>query len=84
MPRRDLNDLLECFALALNIERQLLSLESNQKDFPEWDSFGQVAIAVRIESEFSIQFEKDELFAFHSVRDAYLILKNHMIEFELN
>ena len=46
-----------------------VSLNSAIGDFPAWDSMGQLAILQRIESEFDIQFDPEEMMEIEDVND---------------
>lgn len=46
-----------------------VTLNSAIGDFPAWDSMGQLAILQRIESEFDIQFDPEEMMEIEDVND---------------
>lgn len=46
-----------------------VTLNSAIGDFPAWDSMGQLSILQRIESEFSIMFEPEEMIEIQDVND---------------
>jgi acyl carrier protein len=53
---------LLCVANALNLDIKNLRLDSSNKDFDNWDSFGQIAIISGLEQEFSIQFTLEDIY----------------------
>ena len=46
-----------------------VTLNSSIGDFPAWDSMGQLAILQRVESEFDIQLEPEEMMEIEDVND---------------
>lgn len=46
-----------------------VTLNSAIGDFPAWDSMGQLAILQRVESEFDIQFEPEDMMEIEDVND---------------
>ena len=82
MPSLGFEDFTLCISSALNVEVERISRKSLRSDFDEWDSFGQIAIAVSIENRFNIQLTKEELFSFVSIEDLVKILEKNSIKFE--
>lgn len=82
MPNFGFEDFTLCISSALNVEVERIARKSLRSDFDEWDSFGQIAIAVSIENRFNIQLTKEELFSFVSIEDLVKILEKNSIKFE--
>ena len=82
MPNFGFEDFTLCISSALNVEVERIARKSLRSDFDEWDSFGQIAIAVSIENRFDIQLTKEELFSFVSIEDLVKILEKNSIKFE--
>lgn len=82
MPSLGFEDFTLCISSALNVEVERIARKSLRSDFDEWDSFGQIAIAVSIENRFNIQLTKEELFSFVSIEDLVKILEKNSIKFE--
>ena len=82
MPNFGFEDFTLCISSALNVEVERIARKSLRSDFDEWDSFGQIAIAVSIENRFNIQLTKEELFSFDSIEDLLKILEKNSIKFE--
>jgi acyl carrier protein len=58
---------IRCVAKALNLDYELLNLESKNTDFEYWDSFGQIAIITEIEREFGVQFSVEDIYVSTSI-----------------
>ena len=82
MPNFGFEDFTLCISSALNVEVERITRKSLRSDFDEWDSFGQIAIAVSIENRFNIQLTKEVLFSFASIEDLVKILEKNSIKFE--
>ena len=82
MPNFGFEDFTLCISSALNVEVERIARKSLRSDFDEWDSFGQIAIAVSIENRFNKQLTKEELFSFASIEDLLKILEKNSIKFE--
>ena len=82
MPNFGFEDFTLCISSALNVEVERIARKSLRSDFDEWDSFGQIAIAVSIENRFNIQLTKEVLFSFASIEDLVKILEKNSIKFE--
>ena len=76
----DFKDLTLCIGTALNVEVEKIERKSLRSNLEEWDSFGQIAIAVSIENRFNIQLTKEELFSFNSIEDLIKILEKNSIK----
>ena len=53
-----------------------ITVESSQKNVPDWDSMHQLSIAFEIESEFGISLEPEEMIALQSVKDIVKFLES--------
>jgi acyl carrier protein len=58
---------IRCVATALNLDLDLLSLESKNTDFEYWDSFGQIAIITELEREFGVVFSVEDIYVSTSI-----------------
>jgi len=76
----DFKDLTLCIGTALNVEVEKIERKSSRSNLEEWDSFGQIAIAVSIENRFNIQLTTEELFSFNSIEDLIKILEKKSIK----
>lgn len=82
MPKFTFEKLASCIGTALNADSEIIVKETRRGDLEEWDSFGQVAIAVSVENLFNIKLTKEELFSFNTVEDLVNILEKKSITIE--
>ena len=54
-----------------------ITADSSQETVAEWDSMHQLAIAFKIESEFGISLEPEELAKLKSVKDIILFVESN-------
>lgn len=64
----------EAFKSALEIDPQLVSMETNADGVSGWDSFGHLSLAAALEEDFGISFDVDELMAMENVRGIVSII----------
>ena len=68
---------IRCVAKALNLDYELLNLESKNTDFEHWDSFGQIAIITELEREFAVQFSVEEIYVSTSINSLLIKIKEY-------
>jgi acyl carrier protein len=68
---------IRCVAKALNLDYELLSLESRNTDFEYWDSFGQIAIITELEREFAVQFSVEDIYVSTSINQLLAKIKGY-------
>ena len=68
---------IRCVAKALNLDYELLNLESKNTDFEYWDSFGQIAIITEIEKEFGVQFSVEDIYVSTSINRLLAKIKEY-------
>jgi acyl carrier protein len=66
---------IRCVAKALDLDYELLSLESKSTDFEYWDSFGQIAIITELEKEFAVQFSVEDIYVSTSINQLLAKIK---------
>lgn len=82
MPKFKFEELAVCIGTALNVNNEIIFKRTTRRDLEEWDSFGQVAIAVSVENLFNIKLTNEELFSFNTVEDLVNILGKKSITIE--
>lgn len=60
---------MQIIAEVCDVEVTDVKLNSAIGDFPAWDSMGQLAILQRVESEFDIQLDPEEMMEIEDVND---------------
>ena len=60
---------MQIIAEVCDVEVTYVTLNSAIGDFPAWDSMGQLAILQRVESEFDIQLDPEEMMEIEDVND---------------
>lgn len=65
----------KAFHEALNVDPQLISIDTQPDDIPAWDSIGHVTLAVSLEREFNLSLDVDELMAMENVREIMQIVE---------
>lgn len=63
------------------VSKDEISLESGIGDFPKWDSLGHMTIVRRVQDEFDIDIEPEELIEIEDVEDIVIIV-NRKVEKE--
>jgi acyl carrier protein len=61
--------LIELLCEALEIEDRTLNLSDNFRDYPEWDSLGQLSVIAALDEQFGIVIEGAEFNKISSVGD---------------
>jgi len=64
----------EAFKAALNVDAQLITIDTIPGDIPAWDSMGHVALAAALESIFSLSLDIDEVMEMENVRQIVRII----------
>jgi acyl carrier protein len=65
----------EAFKAALNVDAQLITIDTVPGDVPAWDSMGHVALASALESIFSLTFDVDVVMEMENVREIVRIVE---------
>jgi acyl carrier protein len=68
--------LADIFQDVFDFNKSQLTLESVPDDVPKWDSVGHMNLVARIEGEFGVQFEVDEIMEMSSVEKIMEILQS--------
>ncbi len=66
---------LNNFEDSLEIDNNSLTLETNFKELPEWDSLGLLNFMAMLEDEYGIQISRKQLDEFITLQDVYNITK---------
>ena len=56
------------------------SIESQRKDFKEWDSIKHLEIIFSIEKKLKVKFNTFEIISIKSIKDIYMILKEKNVD----
>ncbi len=71
------------FAESLNIKSDLVKDELKYNEIPEWDSIGHMTLISKLEEEFNISMETDDIVSFDSFKKGIEILEqNYKINFK--
>jgi acyl carrier protein len=62
-----LENLLRIIADILQLDHNLIRLDTSPENTPEWDSFAHLAIVTAVEVEYGISFDFEEMFEVNSV-----------------
>lgn len=62
-----LEQVQETLALALQVERELITPDLNFGDLPQWDSLGHMEVMMRLEENFGVEITADTIAALISV-----------------
>ena len=62
-------------AEVFKIDPETIGMEMAPGDIEAWDSLGQLFLIERLEKEFGIKLDVEEIFEIMSIRDIYRILK---------
>lgn len=69
--------IFEIFQDILDIDRNILSLETKPSDIDEWDSMATVNIIVVIEEEFNVKFKLEEIQTLQKIKDFVELLERY-------
>jgi acyl carrier protein len=64
-----LSKVREAFAVSLDVDPQLISIDTTPSDIPGWDSIGHLSLASSLEQIFEISLDVDELIEMENVRE---------------
>ena len=73
--------LIVAFSEALNIEKSKVVDSLRYQSIPEWDSISHMVLISRIEEEFDVSIETDDVIDLSNFAKAREILKKYAIEF---
>jgi len=65
----------EAFKAALNVDPQLVTIDTTPTQIPAWDSMGHVALASSLETVFGLSFDVDEVMEMENVRQIVRIVE---------
>ena len=71
----------QSFADSLNIELDVVKESLKYNEIPEWDSIGHMTLISKLEEEFKISMETDDIVSFNSYKKGIEILKKYSISF---
>jgi len=66
------------FEVFQNMDEEDFSWEKQQKDFENWDSFGQLNLITLSEAKFDITFSLDESIEIKSANELFECIKSHL------
>lgn len=69
--------IFEIFQDILDIDRNILNLETKPSDIDEWDSMATVNIIVAIEEEFNVKFKLEEIQTLQKIKDFVELLERY-------
>jgi|LakMenEpi03Aug12_release.lakeMendotaPanAssembly.Ray.scaffolds.fasta_scaffold5619802_1 acyl carrier protein len=69
---------IQCVVESLNLDLNSVTFDSANKDFDNWDSFGQIAIISNIENVFSIEFTVEDIYLSTSVKILITKVKEYL------
>lgn len=61
--------IIEIIASICDVNKNAVNANSTIGDFPGWDSMGQLSILQKVEEEFGISFEPEEMMELEDVSD---------------
>lgn len=73
--------LITCFTDALNINKEIVIDSLKYQGIPQWDSIAHMALVAKIETNFEIMLDTEEILDMSSVGEIKKILTNHNINF---
>ena len=73
----------QSFADSLNIKLDVVKESLKYNEIPEWDSIGHMTLISKLEEEFKISMETDDVVSFDSYKKGIEILKeNYKVKFD--
>tara|TARA_B100001093_G_C26320395_1_gene797430 strand:+ start:237 stop:476 length:240 start_codon:yes stop_codon:yes gene_type:complete len=73
--------LITCFEDALNINRDIVIDSLKYQGIPQWDSIAHMSLVAKIEDQFEIMLETEEILDMSSVLQIKKILKKYDLKF---
>ena len=67
------------FAESLNVKPDLVKDDLKYNEIPEWDSIGHMTLISKLEEEFNISMETDDIVDFSSYEKGKKILKKYKV-----
>jgi acyl carrier protein len=66
------------FQRAFHLDPEAITLDTEPRDVPQWDSLGHTTLACSLEREFNIRFDIDDLMALENVREIVRVVRNKL------
>ncbi len=66
-----LNKLLNIIAEVIDVDINILNLNTKREDFDTWDSLATLIIFMRLEEEFNVKFKEDDFKLLDSIDKIY-------------
>jgi acyl carrier protein len=70
----------QAFKAAFDIDPQLVTMETQASDIPNWDSVGHLSLAASLEEVFGITLDVDDLMEMESVREIVRVITPKLSE----
>lgn len=70
-----MEDFLIFFADILEVDRNMVSMDTKQNDISEWDSLMQVRIVAEIEETYGVRILSEDVSKYNSILDFYELVK---------
>ena len=64
----------EAFKAAFGVDPSAITIDTQPRDVPAWDSMGHVALVTSLESAFGLSFDMDEAMGMENVREILRIV----------
>jgi len=74
-PDHTLTKVQQVFQAAFDMNPQLVTMETNPKDIPAWDSVGHLELVSKLELAFGVAFDVDEVIEMENVREIVRIIE---------
>jgi acyl carrier protein len=78
MPNENLKRYVNAFCEVFEVEESQLNSDPGYQELPGWDSVGHMALMARLEDEFSVELEIDDIIDFSSFEVGKMILKKYV------
>ncbi|MBZ5499114.1 MAG: acyl carrier protein [Acidobacteriia bacterium] len=79
-----MEDLLQkvrrAFSATFDVDPSSVNFDTSPKNIPAWDSMGHVALASKLEREFGLTFDVDELMEMEDVRQIVRIVESKSVK----
>lgn len=72
--------IIEIFKDILDVDKNLINLQTKPSDIDEWDSIATVNIIIAIEDEFNVKFKLEDIQGLKTIRDYVELLERYKIE----